>query len=128
MEGVFAKKFSGAGEFRCRRLRSAQSRACGRGVKEPSASQILISGLLGLEASGIRSKGFLGQRRRSGCATDAAAIQRKAHLRATIVQRTVLVVNEDNGRCNPKSTTRPVSNPQGCPHERKQSASAIPVL
>jgi hypothetical protein len=50
VEGVFAKKFSGAGEDSavgaCVRL---QSRACGRGLRSRRLHSSLISGLLGLE-------------------------------------------------------------------------------
>ena len=51
MEGVFAKKFSGAGRrFRCRRLRSAAvTRLWPRGLRSRRPHSSLISGLLGLE-------------------------------------------------------------------------------
>ena len=86
VEGVFAKKFSGAGEdsagSACVRL---QSRACGRGVfKEPSAAQFsgLISGLLGLEGISKRKDSHCRSGRLGGPAQvkdrTCAAVRREA--------------------------------------------------
>ena len=63
MEGVFAKKnFRCGRRFRCRRLRSAAVTRLWPRDKDRRPHSSLISGLLGLEASGIRSKALFGDK------------------------------------------------------------------
>jgi hypothetical protein len=73
-----------------------------------------------------------------GAVLDAAAIQRKAHMRAAIVERedTIFVVDDRIGRCGPWMANRPFAFNSSrltraheiggrCVHERSSSAVAF---